>query len=44
MTMMMVRIREELDTISNIKKEDLIIITGLTNSIPTPRREDDNKI
>jgi hypothetical protein len=32
----MARIREEFDAISYKNKEDQIIITGLTNSIPMP--------
>ena len=34
--LVMARLREELDQISNVRKEDRIIITGLTNSIPMP--------
>ena len=34
--LMMARIREELDMISNAKKEDRIILTGLTNPVPMP--------
>ena len=31
------RIRDELDAISNTKKEDKIVITGLTNKTPMPQ-------
>ena len=35
--------REELDTIRNSKKEDRIIITGLTSKIPPPTAHEDKK-
>lgn len=38
------RNREDLDYISNEKKEDRIIITGLTNSIPMPNDEREKKL
>jgi hypothetical protein len=37
------RIREELDTISNSKKEDRLIITGLTSTLPQPNSFDEKK-
>ena len=37
------RIREELDAISNEKKEDRLIITGLSNSTPTPLNPEEKK-
>ena len=41
--LMMARIREELDAISNAKKEDRVVITGLTNSIPMPEDKEARK-
>ena len=38
--LMFARIREELDSISNSKKEDRIVVTGLTNSVPMPQSID----
>ena len=38
--MMFARIRDELDAISNSKKEDRIVVTGLTNSVPMPQSID----
>ena len=32
----MARLREQIDQISNVKKEDRVIITGMTNSIIMP--------
>jgi hypothetical protein len=37
------RIREEIDFIANVKKEDRIIITGLSSKVPMPREGDDKK-
>jgi hypothetical protein len=37
------RIREELDMISNTKKEDRVIITGLVSNEPTPTAMDERK-
>jgi hypothetical protein len=37
------RDREDLDAIANEKKEDRLIITGLTNPIPRPTNEEDRK-
>ena len=34
--LMMARIREEIDMLINTKKEDRLVLTGLTNSIPMP--------
>ena len=34
--LVMARLREELDQIANVRKEDRIIITGLTNTTPMP--------
>ena len=34
---MFARIRDELDAISNSKKEDKIVVTGLTNTVPMPQ-------
>jgi hypothetical protein len=36
-SLMFARIRDELDAISNTKKEDKIIVTGLTNNTPMPQ-------
>ncbi len=38
--LMFARIRDELDAISNSKKEDRIVVTGLTNSVPMPQSID----
>ena len=37
------RMREELDTISNAKKEDRLIRTGLTSKIPPPNSHEEKK-
>jgi hypothetical protein len=37
------RIREELDFISNSKKEDKIVITGLTSKIPMPKASEEKR-
>ena len=37
------QIREEIDFISNVKKEDKIIITGLTSKSPMPTQGDEKK-
>jgi hypothetical protein len=37
------RIREEMDLISNTKKEDKIVITGLSSKIPMPKAGDEKK-
>jgi hypothetical protein len=34
--LMMARVREELDSITNRKKEDRIIILGMTSNTPAP--------
>ena len=36
---MLSRIREELDQISNMKKEDRVMMMGLTSTVPAPRLE-----
>ena len=41
--LMTARIREELDAIANTKKEDRIILIGLTNSIPMPSAPNEKK-
>ena len=41
--LMMARIREELDMMINIKKEDRVIMTGLTNPTPMPFEADAKK-
>jgi hypothetical protein len=43
-SMVMSRIREELDFASNTKKEDKIIITGLTCLTPAPALAEEKKI
>jgi hypothetical protein len=43
-SLLMARIREELDAISNEKKEDRLIITGLSNGTPTPTNVEKNWI
>ena len=40
---MFARIRDELDAISNLKKEDKILVTGLTNSTPMPQGVEDRR-
>ncbi len=40
---MIARIREELDAISNTKKEDQVVITGLTNNVPMPEDKENRK-
>jgi hypothetical protein len=37
------RMREELDTITNINKEDRLIITGMNNKVPMPQGFQDRK-
>jgi hypothetical protein len=37
------RIREEIDFITNAKKEDRIIITGLTSKTPMPMQSEEKK-
>ena len=37
------RIREEIDFIANMKKEDKIIITGLTSKIPMPTQSEEKR-
>ena len=39
-SLMMARMSEELDAISNIKKEDISILTGLTNRVVITGAED----
>ena len=41
--LMFARIREELDTISNAKKEDRVVITGLSSRDPAPVAFEDRK-
>ena len=41
--LMMARLREELDMIGNAKKEDRIVITGLTNTTIMPAQGDEKK-
>jgi hypothetical protein len=41
--LMMARIREEPDAIANSKKEDRVVITGLTNSVPMPEDKEARK-
>ena len=41
--LMMARMREELDLVTNIKKEDRVIITGLTSNTPIPVNYDERK-
>ena len=42
--LLMARTREELDYISNSKKEDRIIITGLSSNTPMPQNHEEKKI
>ena len=42
-SMVTARIREEMDYISNTKKEDRIIITGLTSKTPMPKASEEKK-
>ena len=42
--LMMARVREELDMVSNTKKEDRIVITGLTSKIPMPDGFEEKKM
>jgi hypothetical protein len=42
--LLMARTREELDYISNSKKEDRIIITGLSSNTPMPLNHEEKKI
>jgi hypothetical protein len=41
--LMFARIREELDSISNAKKEDRVVITGLSSKVPAPAALEDRK-
>ncbi len=41
--MVTARIREELDSIMNVRKEDRIVITGLTSRKPIPKNADEKK-
>ena len=42
--LMMARVREELDLVSNTKKEDRIVITGLTSKTPMPEGFEEKKM
>lgn len=42
--LMMARVREELDLVSNTKKEDRIVITGLTSKTPMPDGFEEKKM
>ena len=42
-SMVTARIREEMDYISNTKKEDRIIVTGLTSKTPMPKASEEKK-
>ena len=41
--LMMARVREELDLVTNVKKEDRIVITGLVCNIPSPENFEEKK-
>ena len=41
--LMMARVREELDLVANNKKEDRIVITGLTSGTPVPDNYEEKK-
>ena len=43
-SMVTARIREELDSIINEKKEDRIVITGLSNRTPMPTGLEEKKV
>jgi hypothetical protein len=40
----MARLREDLDTISNVNKEDKIVISGLSSKTPRPAGRDEVKV
>ena len=42
-SMVSARIREELDTMTNINKEDRLIITGMANKTPMPQGYQEKK-
>ncbi len=39
----MARVRKELDHVSNSKKEDIIIITGLSSNTTIPQKYEEKK-